>query len=173
MDLRKNVPVVPGKNETPPPAKGAKKAFFQLIGGLATVMFLLFHFGTGTSKTPQNNPPPQKVAEANVQSPQSPQSPQPQQQIPDVNKPQKKISDTVTQSNNKPQPKPAAQPKPVAQPKPAPQPKPVAQLQPKPPTPRPSNVVSSSGRTTGLLKKVVTAGKVGLFLITKGKVKIR
>ena len=90
MDLRKNVPVVPGKNETPPPAKGAKKAFFQLIGGLATVMFLLFHFGTGTSKTPQNNPPPQKVAEANVQSPQSPQSPQPQQQIPDVNKPQKK-----------------------------------------------------------------------------------
>lgn len=164
MDLRKNVPVVPGKNENPPSAKGAKKAFFQLIGGLATVMFLLLHFGTDTSKTPQNNPPPQKVAEANVQSPQSPQ---PQQQIPDVNKPQKKISDTVTQSNNKPQPKP------VAQPKPAPQPKPVAQS--KPPVPRPANVNvgSSSGRTTGLLKKVVSAGKVGLFFITKGKVKIR
>ncbi len=156
MDLRKNVPVVPVQNGNPPsPVKGAKKAFLQLIGGLVTVMFLLFHFGMGNSKTPPNNQPPQRVAETNIQSPQ------PQQQIPDVhsksNKPQQKPAEAVFQNN-----------KPVAQP----QPKPAVQPQVKPTAPRVSNVNagSSSGKAMNWLK---TAGKLGLGIITKGKVKIR
>ena len=180
MNLRKNVPVVPGKNETPPPVKGAKKAFLQIIGGLVAVMFMIFHFlGTGTSKTPRNTQPQQQVAEANQSVNQS--ANQSQQRTPDVDAPkkeklqQKPAAEPKPAEASKPQPKPAEvapkpQPKPVEQPKPAPQPKPVAQAKPTVPRPSNVNVGSSSGKVIGWLK---TAGKIGLGIITKGKVRIR
>lgn len=173
MNLRKNVPV---QNENPPPpVKGAKKAFFKLIGGLAAVIALLFsmqsnyHYKPNTPNAPSTPKPvavSQKLAEVTGQS-----NSNLLQNASDFlnrgsNKLKKDVSAVIAQ-RSKPRPAPVSASKP-----PQSVPKPVAQPQ-RGPTPSPANVARSSGRTTQLLSKVVNIGKVGLFLITKGKVRIR
>ena len=63
MDLRKNVPI---QNEnSPSPVKGSKKAFFQLIDGLAAIIALLFSMQSNYQSKP-NTPNVQNVQKVAV-----------------------------------------------------------------------------------------------------------
>ena len=169
MDLRKHFPVQ--TENPPPPVKGSKKAFFQLIGGLAAVIALLFSMQSNYHPKP-NAPKPvvtQKVSEVVNQS----NNKIFQNSFDILNQGSSKLrqnaSNVIAQRSKPQRTAPASNVQTSKPPQNAP--KPVAQA--KPPTPRPTNVAGSAGKTTGLLNKAVTIGKVGLAIITKGKVKIR
>ena len=184
MDLRKNIPV---QNDSPP-SKGSKKAFFQLVGVLVFMFSFMFMF-LGTSprsnapnnstvkqmidKKAQTNQPQQNIADANVQQNNSPQQKPADSNVQQNNSPQQKSVEQkpveqkpvekkvqTTQPQQKPKPTP-----PTSLPQQQPAPKPVS-----PPVSKPVTAAASASKNSSWLKK---AGKIGIGIVTKGKVKIK
>ena len=162
MDLRKNLPVQNGN--PPPPVKGSKKAFLSLVGGLVAIVALLFSMQSNYQYKP--NAPEPAVAQKRVAEVMNQGKSSIWQNATDLlsqgsNKLKKNASTVIAQRTKPPQPALTAQ---TGKP---------PQSAPKPVAPRPSGVASSAGKTKGFLTKAIQVGKIGLAIITKGKVKIR
>ena len=164
MDLRKNVPV---QTENSPPSNDSVifKSVMWLLGVVLLPLMFLSSLFSSPSQSQNISKPPKKVAEVVNQS-----SSKLWQNALDLlnqgsNRIRKDASNIIAQRTAPPRPAPQSNKPPQNAPKPVAQAKPIL--------PRPTNVASSAGKTTGLLNKAVTIGKFGLAIITKGKVKIR
>ena len=168
MDLRKNIPV---QNENSPPSvNGASQKsssfdkfgniIFGFMAGAAGLLFLLVSLFSGSSSSKTQTPVETKqVAESNIQQ---------------NNLSQQKPVDANVQQNNPPQQKPTPTPPkslPEVQQKPSPNmSKPAVKPVSPPPMSKPNVAAASASKSSSLLKNV---GKIGIGILTKGKVKIK
>lgn len=167
MDLRKNLPV---QNDVTSTSDGSM--IFKVLTGITVffmggffLLILLVSLFSSPSQSQNISQPQKKVAEVVNQS-----NSKLWQNASDVlsqgnNKLRKNASNVIAQRNKPQRPSPQSSKPPQSAPKPVAQAKPTA--------PRPTNVASSAGKTTGLISKAIKVGKVGLFIISKGKVKLR
>lgn len=183
MDLRKNIPV---QNENSPPSVSSatqKNSSFDKLGniifgfmaGAAGLLFLLVSLFSGSSSSKTQTPVETKqVAESNIQQNNLSQQKPVDANVQQNNLSQQKSVDANVQQNNRPQQKPTPTPPkslPEVQQKPSPNmSKPAVKPVSSPPMSKPNVAAASAGKSSSLLKNV---GKIGIGILTKGKVKIK